>query len=34
MTFGNGRGQPEQWAIELGGPSGLARRGWVPKTLS
>jgi hypothetical protein len=29
----NAQGQPEQWAIELGAPGGLARQGWVPKTL-
>jgi hypothetical protein len=23
----------EQWSIEMGGPGGLARQGWVPKTL-
>jgi Family of unknown function (DUF6152) len=23
----------KQWAIEMGGPAGLARQGWVPKTL-
>ena len=28
MTVNN-----EQWAIELGAPGGLARQGWVPKTL-
>jgi hypothetical protein len=27
-------GPPKQWAIELGSPGGLARRGWVPKTLT
>jgi hypothetical protein len=26
-------GQPEQWAVEMGGPSNLARQGWSPKTL-
>jgi len=26
-------GQPEQWAVEMGGPSNLARQGWNPKTL-
>ena len=30
----NGDGQLEQWSIEMGGPSGLARQGWVPKTLT
>ena len=24
----------QQWAIEMGGPSGLARQGWRPKTLT
>ena len=24
----------DQWAIEMGGPGGLARQGWVPKTLT
>jgi hypothetical protein len=33
MMVGNGDGQIEQWAVEMGGPSGLARQGWVPKTL-
>ena len=33
MTVDNAQGQPEQWAIEMGGPGGLARQGWVPKTL-
>ena len=23
-----------EWAIEMGGPTGLARQGWVPKTLT
>jgi Family of unknown function (DUF6152) len=34
MTVSTPQGQPEQWAIEMGGPSGLARQGWVPKTLT
>src|ERR1700739_3954962 len=34
MTVNNDQGQAEQWAIEMGGPSGLARQGWVPKTLT
>jgi hypothetical protein len=34
MTVASAQGQPEQWAIEMGGPSGLARQGWVPKTLT
>jgi hypothetical protein len=24
----------EQWAIEMGAPGGLARQGWIPKTLT
>jgi Family of unknown function (DUF6152) len=34
LTVSNARGQPEQWAIEMGGLSGLAQQGWVPKTLT
>ena len=30
----NANGQPEEWAIELGSPSGLIRQGWEPKTLT
>lgn len=30
----NAQGVEEQWAIELGAPGGLARQGWVPKTLT
>ena len=30
----NKDGQAQQWAIEMGGPSGLARDGWRPKTLA
>ncbi len=33
-TVNNAEGKPEQWAIEMGGPGGLARQGWVPKTLT
>jgi Family of unknown function (DUF6152) len=33
MMVANGDGQVDQWAIEMGGPGGLARQGWVPKTL-
>src|SRR3954452_10124008 len=25
---------PAQWAIEMNGPTGLAREGWIPKTLT
>jgi hypothetical protein len=34
LTVSNAEGKPEQWAIEMGGPGGLARQGWVPKTLT
>jgi Family of unknown function (DUF6152) len=34
MTVSNAQGQSKQWAIELGGPSTLAREGWLPKTLT
>jgi hypothetical protein len=34
MNVANQQGQAEQWAIELNGPSGLARDGWKPKTLT
>ena len=34
MTVSNAQGQAEQWAIEMGGPAGLARQGWIPKTLT
>jgi hypothetical protein len=27
-------GKAEQWAIEMGGPAGLARQGWKPNTLT
>ena len=27
-------GAEQQWAIEMGGPAGLARQGWRPKTLT
>jgi hypothetical protein len=30
----NAQGVEEQWAIEMGAPGGLARQGWVPKTLT
>ncbi|HLH98900.1 MAG TPA: DUF6152 family protein [Xanthobacteraceae bacterium] len=33
MMVPNSDGQLEQWAIEMGGPIGLARQGWTPKTL-
>ena len=28
------KGQPAQWAIEMNGPTGIARDGWTPKTLT
>jgi len=34
MNVPNAAGAQEQWAIELGAPGGLARQGWVPKTLT
>ena len=34
LTVSEAQGKAEQWAIEMGGPSGLARQGWVPKTLT
>ncbi len=33
LMVANPQGQLDQWAIEMGGPGGLARQGWVPKTL-
>ena len=30
----NAEGQDVQWAIEMNGPTGLARQGWLPKTLT
>src|SRR5882762_4512558 len=33
IMVANGDGQLDQWSIEMGGPGGLARQGWVPKTL-
>jgi hypothetical protein len=33
MMVPNSDGQAEQWSVEMGGPGGLARQGWVPKTL-
>ena len=34
MNVANQQGQMEQWAIEMGAPGGLARQGWLPKTLT
>src|SRR6195256_4786580 len=34
LMVDNAEGKAEQWAIEMGGPAGLARQGWKPKTLT
>jgi hypothetical protein len=34
LMVANSDGQLDQWSIEMGGPGGLARQGWVPKTLT
>ena len=34
LLVADGEGQPVQWAIEMNGPTGLARDGWYPKTLT
>ena len=34
LMVNNAEGRAEQWAIEMGGPAGLARQGWRPKTLT
>jgi hypothetical protein len=34
LNVSNAEGQPVQWAIEMNGPTGLARQGWLPKTLT
>jgi hypothetical protein len=34
LTVDNARGQPEQWAIEMGGPGRLSRQGWAATTLA
>src|SRR5262249_724882 len=34
LNVANQQGQADGWAIELNGPSGLARDGWKPKTLT
>jgi hypothetical protein len=33
MMVPDDKGTPQQWAIEMGAPGGLARQGWLPKTL-
>ena len=30
----NSEGQLEQWPIEMGSPGGLAKQGWLPRTLT
>jgi Family of unknown function (DUF6152) len=34
MMVKDTEGKEVQWAIEMGGPAGLARQGWRPKTLT
>ena len=34
LTVNDSEGKPVLWSIELGAPTGLARQGWVPKTLT
>ena len=34
LMVSNSDGQLEPWSIEMGAPPGLARQGWVPKTLT
>jgi hypothetical protein len=34
MMVKNPQGAEEQWDIEIGTPLGLARHGWIPKTLT
>jgi hypothetical protein len=34
MMVRNSDGQLDQWAIEMTGPGGLVRQGWLPKTLT
>jgi hypothetical protein len=34
INVANAQGGQDQWAIEMGGPGGLARQGWIPKTLT
>ena len=34
LMVDNAEGKAEQWAIEMGGPVGLVRQGWKPKTLT
>jgi len=34
LMVNNAQGDELQWAIEMGGPAGLVRQGWKPKTLT
>src|SRR5205814_8193052 len=34
LTVADPKGQPAEWAIEMGSPPGLVRQGWEPKTLT
>jgi len=34
LTVPDSEGKPVNWAIEMNGPSGIARDGWRPKTLT
>lgn len=34
LMVNDAQGQPKQWAIEMNGPTGLVRQGWLPKTLT
>ena len=34
VTVPDAAGKSDDWAIEMGSPSGMARQGWVPKTLT
>jgi hypothetical protein len=34
LTVVDEAGQPQLWAIEMGGPGGLARQGWAPTTVT
>jgi Family of unknown function (DUF6152) len=34
MMVNDEKGEAKQWAIEMGGPAGLARQGWKPKILT
>src|SRR3954452_2396422 len=34
LTVADQGGKTTPWSVELGAPAGLARQGWVPKTLT